>query len=390
VVRALVLVLAIAGCSFRPSATPHGDAGHPLDAADARGGPDAVDAGACLDGWCRRKAITVPAAQVTGGPLADFVMLVHWSADADLAADAQPSGADLRFVTGAGTPLPYERTRYDAGTGALTAWVHLPSLPAAGTTFYLYYGNPAASDQQDPAATWPASYAGVWHLDEPAPSTALADATANGNTGTPQNGLALGATGMIDGAIALDGNNDYLSVPASETLSATTGSATFALWVSWARLSADHYQRILCSSNRFTPGANDGYEWGSQPEGDHYIYPWGGAESFNLGPNPFTAHAWHYAVATLDFATRDAEIYVDGTKMAITDRNAPTQWTSPGMPADWLWGNNIGESGGLEGELDEIQVMSGVRSAGWIQTSYANQAAPATFFSVGPAEVLTP
>lgn len=375
-VRAVVLVSLVAGCSFRPHATT-GDAARVDD-----GATDAAASHCLPSGACRRKPLTVPT--VTGGPFDDFVMLVAWAADPDLAGR---TAEELELTDDAGSPLSYERVAFDPGTGALTAWVRVPSL-AQGTRLYLWWGATDGVDHQDPAGTWPPAYAGVWHLDESG-GTALADATANANTATATNGATVGVAGVVGHAVALDGNDDYLRVAQSTSLSATTGSATFALWTYWSSLTSSHYQRILTSSNRFT-GGGDGYEWASQPGGDHYLYPWGGQEDYNLGPTPFVAGRWQYAVATLDFATRTVAIYVDGAPMMFTVTNAPALWASAGTPGDWLWGSNIGTSGSLGGALDEIRVIRGAQSPAWVAATYANQHDPGAFVSVGAAETVAP
>ena len=375
--RVVVLGLLIAGCSFRSHATG-GDAGG-IDTV----GIDTPMTGDCLaSGACQRMPIT--ARMVTGGPLADFVMLVALPQDTDLVGK---TAAELQFTDVAGAPLSYERVAFAPASGALTAWVRVPSL-ATGTTIYLWWGGTGGVDHEDRAGTWPPAYAGVWHLDE-ANGTTLADSTANGNTATAMNGADVGIAGVVASGVGLDGSNDYLKVTQSTSLAATTGSATFALWTYWSSLTSSHYQRILASSNRFT-GGGDGYEWASQPGGDHYIYPWGGQEDFNLGPTPFVAGRWQYAVATLEFATRTVSIYVDAQPMAYTVINVPTLWTTAGNPGDWLWGSNSGTSGPLGGMMDEIRVMSGVQTPGWIATTFANQHDPAAFISVGAAETVAP
>ena len=216
-----MLGLLLAGCSFRSHAT-----------SDAAGidtvGIDTPVTGECLaSGACRRKPIT--ARMVTGGPHADFVMLVALSQDAELAGK---TAAELQFTDAAGMPLSYERVAFSPASGALTAWVRVPSL-AMGTTIYLWWGGSDGVDHQDRAGTWPAAYAGVWHLDETS-GTALEDSTANGNTATATNVPDVGVAGVVGSGVALDGNNDYLKVTQSPSLAATTGNATFALWTYWS------------------------------------------------------------------------------------------------------------------------------------------------------------
>lgn len=372
--RGAVLVL-VASCTFTPG----------VAAQDASGD---TDLGAhCLDGWCRRKPITIDGSQVSGSH-DNFVALVRIASDPDLAANA--TGPDIRFVTSTGASLAYERESFDVATGRLLAWVRLPTLMAgANDTFYVYYGNTSATDQQDKVATWTPGYAGVWHLDEAAGSTMLADATGSASSAVAVNGPIVGGAASIGSGVSFDGVDDYLRVTQNASLMGTTGSATFALWIDWNHLTGSSYQRVLASVNRFT-GGGDGYEWAADSGGQFFLYPWGGAEDYDLGPSPFTAGVWQYCVATLDYSTKTIAIYVDGVAMVFTVGYAPQNWKSLGMPGDWLWGSNIELSGPFKGQMDEIQVMPGVRSAEWVKTSYANQRSDSTLFAIGATQVLSP
>ena len=126
--------------------------------------------------WSRRKALTVQGTAVTA-PLTDPVVLVQ-VVDADLAGHAQADGSDFRFAAADGTTtLVHQIERWDPATGTLSAWVRVPSLPAAtDTTLYLYYGAADAPDRQRPRAVWSADVA-VWHFerDPTGPAPALAD-----------------------------------------------------------------------------------------------------------------------------------------------------------------------------------------------------------------------
>jgi len=328
------------------------------------------------------KTITIPHGSVTGGPHASFPLLIELAADADLAASARPDGFDIAFTQGA-TSLAYEREHFDPATGALVAWVSVPSLPPdADTTIELHYGDPDAADQQAPASVW-ASYSGVWHLGD-----ALADSTSNRNDATAMNGLALGAAGVIGGGLHYDGVDDYLDMANSASLDATATAATLSAWVTWDNPAAGHYQFVMSSSNRFVaPGTRDGYEWAVQPDGHYYFYPWGGTETtFDYANDPFTAGVWHHAVVTMDLATSDVVLYVDGAPVPLL-QDVHNLWTTAADPADWLWGGNPlfgGNPAYFAGSMDELRVATTVRSPGWIATEYANQRTPATFYTVGP------
>jgi hypothetical protein len=321
------------------------------------------------------------------------MLLVRIAADADLALRAEPTGRDLRFVAADGmTALPYQREHYDGASGSLIAWVQVEGLTGGvDSVIYLYYGNQGATEQQAGASAWPAEYVGVWHLDEGAGSTTIEDETANVNTAAANNGLLFGDAAVIGTGATFDGTNDFLRVPATTSMSSTTGNATFALWLNWDEIITDHWQRVLASENRFAAGANDGYEWAAQPGGDFFLYPWGGdSYCYNLGPNPFVVGQWHHLVATLDYSVREVKMYVDGVPMAFSMEYDSTNWTMPGNPGDWLWGSNIGLSGAFGGKMDEIQVMRGIRSEAWARTSYANQRTGSTMLTIGPEQVLQP
>ena len=58
--------------------------------------------------------------------------------------------------------------------------MNVPTLsPASDTVLYVYYGNPAAANQQNPAGVWDANYEAVWHLSN---GTTL---SGNDSTATP-------------------------------------------------------------------------------------------------------------------------------------------------------------------------------------------------------------
>ncbi len=386
------LVLAAAGCGFQVGAGP-------IDAAldDVTALRDAVDAPQdsfiATTEWSRRKTITIDSAKVTGGPHIRFPVLISLASDPDLAADANANGGDIMFVADDGvTRLAYQRQRYVAATGELIAWVNVPSLSSTSpTVIYLYYRNPSALDQSDPAMTWGASYRGVWHLDEAVGgSNSIKDSTPNANHGTDLGGVTLNTAGMVGRAATFDGTDDRISMPDSVSLDGTAAAGTLAMWVKFVDPSNGKVQLVMSSSNAFG-GASNGYSWSVQGDGDHYFYPWvGNVNDYNLVPNPFTNNAWAYACVTWSFANREARLYVNGAFITPTVLNVPTLWTQQAQPAAWLWGGNPGDPAPtfFAGQLDELRVSSQVRGPGWIQTEYRNQSSPQTFYAVGPPTTL--
>ena len=78
--------------------------------------------------WSNRKKITIDNAKVTAY-LTNFPVLVNFTSDTDLAADAQNDGDDILFTFSNGTTkLSNEIEKFDGTTGELVAWIKIPSV----------------------------------------------------------------------------------------------------------------------------------------------------------------------------------------------------------------------------------------------------------------------
>ena len=136
--------------------------------------------------WSYRKQITIDYTKVSGGAnLTGFPILVNLISDAGLAANAQATGNDILFTSADGTTkLSHEIEAYTSATGALIAWVKVPTVSASvNTVLYIYYGNAGAANQQDAIGVWDSNYKVVWHLKDGS-TLSGSDATSNANTAT--------------------------------------------------------------------------------------------------------------------------------------------------------------------------------------------------------------
>lgn len=138
---------------------------------------------AWLSNYLKRKKVTVNLSGIVSN-LPAFPVCIRLS-DADMGAACRPDGYDIRFTTSDGTLLDYEREYFevDAGVALGVFWVKMDlftGLP--GTFFYIYYGNPVATDGANTELAWHSRYRGVWHMYSN--NTTIADSTSNHADGT--------------------------------------------------------------------------------------------------------------------------------------------------------------------------------------------------------------
>jgi hypothetical protein len=114
-------------------------------------------------GWGYRKSITIDRTKVVTDQT-DFPVLITLTSDPGLSAHAQSSGNDILFtLSDETTKVPHKIESYISTTGALVAWVKVPSLSSSmNTVLYMYYGNPTAPAQQDTSSIWSYRYKGTW------------------------------------------------------------------------------------------------------------------------------------------------------------------------------------------------------------------------------------
>jgi RHS repeat-associated protein len=211
---------------------------------------------------------------------------------------------------------------------------------------------------------------GYWRMDDPIPSTQVADLSGNANTGTYINGPTLGAAGGLAGdsdtAVSFDGSNDYATIPSSTSLNLPSTAITLEAVVkpgtitsqvpiflkSYSSFNSPYYQYGLfldaTGAVRFSIAVNGSLT---------------GAEFYNTG---WVANAWNHIVGTYDGST--ARIYVNGTLVG-------TQMVTVGTINSYATPLDIGayetktKSAGnvFPGVIDEVAVYSTALSTARIQ-----------------------
>ena len=145
--------------------------------------------------------------------------------------------------------------------------MRIPTLQRDSTNeFYVYYGGPTATDQQNKTGVWDNNFKGVRHMSATSgPTTMLLDSTANSNTGTKYfaDNPSTTSTGQIDGAQDFDGDGNHINVGNRAPLQ-LTGSGTWSAWVNARAHPADDGDII--SKSALSEGADIGWQFKTTPD----------------------------------------------------------------------------------------------------------------------------
>jgi hypothetical protein len=319
--------------------------------------------------WSNRKALAINHTQVAGA-LTNFPVLVSIT-DLNLQAVAKADGSDIVFTAADGiSKLNHEIESYNSATGALVAWVNVPSVSATvDTGLYLYYGNAAATNQQNAAGVWDANYKGVWHLQN---AVSSADSTANGNTGS--NTSITTAAGEIGSGDSFAGVGRITTGTAGMSFANST-PFTFEGWVKpanvtgrqgvWSRVKdGTHYTILELNGNilRFLIG-----------DGSEYVL----SSSVTISSGVWTHVAGVRAPGSMTVYINGVAV---GTRTEATTGDFFTGYGAPGIGSGTY-------DASFSGTMDEVRVSSVNRSAAWITTEYRNENAPGTFLTVGAQEI---
>lgn len=349
--------------------------------------------------WQVRKSITIDHTQVAGSANhTNFPVLINLSSDTSIRDNAQADGDDILFTSANGTTkLDHEIEKYTTATGALVAWVEVPSLDYNDdTVIYIYYGNSGASNQQSVTAAWPSAYKMVTHLKESGDGTSgeFADSTSNNNDG--QGGAGSGSStpiqttsGKIGNAQNFDGTDDFISIGDPATLDfERSDSFTLSAWIKTAD---NTFNSIIGKLGAST--AYPGYRLIKQDSGKIWlqlINSWGADNRLIIeSTNTVDDDVWHYIVATYS-GTSDPS----GVSLYIDGQAESTSTIHNSLSASVLNDVNleIGRSGSgaayepFDDLIDEVRISASVLDPDWIATEFNNQDSPATFYDLGAQE----
>ncbi len=316
--------------------------------------------------WSYRIPLTIDHTKVAGASLDSFPVLV--SITLLNPGNPQADGDDFVFTASDGTTkLDHDIESWDALSGALVAWVRIPTLTnAADTSLFLYYGNGGASNQQAATSVWSNAYRLVQHMKQ---AGSYQDSSPSGNNGTGLGGPTALA-GKIGSAAHFDGVDDVVVVPNSSSLN-MTDVLTASLWIKNDSVPAQ-YDGVLGKPNDFwTDSFGFFYNSGTQLIFFVNDYTTGAVTA------PINPTDWNYVVGVYDGT--NATIFVNGVQVATRAVAGPVTANTKNLSIGRLSTNTYN----VDGLFDEVHVANAARTADWIATEYENQTNPQTFVIAG-------
>lgn len=282
-------------------------------------------------------------------------------------ADFKAQGADIRFIDeDDATQLPHE-TEYWSTIGNSQVWVRVPTIAASSSSnfFYMYYNNPAATDAQSPNPVW-VNYWAVWHLGEDPTVTApqYKDSTSNGRDGTSVNGPLRGP-GQIGYAADLNGTTDYIQI--NQDLAPMAGtSTTVSFWMRTSQTGSNNpWTAPGIMGVEQAGGGNDIFFGWLDTAGNIGVQAGNGAAAKSA--YVVNNNAWRHITITRSAASGGTVgFYVNGVVTAIASSESGNKTLSFDRLGSMV---NTGTAN-YRGFLDEVRMVSGVRSAAQIRADF--------------------
>jgi len=340
------------------------------------------------DDWQHRIQITINSDKVPED-LTDFPIYVNLSAlPSGFHTNVKSDGEDIRMTMSDGTTeIPREVVFYNSVTDTGELWFKGNLSSITDSVFYIYYGNPSASDY---AVTdtygrnkvWN-NYLAVLHMAE-TPTGSAGDIinSVGSNNFTSVN---MESGDRIDGkftyALNFGGIDEYLNL-ANALI--TTTPHTFSAWVKIPNVdassiaiasigdtaSADYESMLYVSSGTTPQWAVSALTRGTAPN-----------EIANAD-TAITEDAWFLAHGVWSATDNRIAYFNGGNSGSNTVSKTYSSYDTTRV------GNRANLDGGLyiTGLISEVRISATALSSTWISTEYSNQNSPSTFYSVGSEE----
>lgn len=302
----------------------------------------------------------------------------------------QPDGDDIAFYSyNKQTKYNHEIETYDGSTGEIGIWVNITSIGSTqDTKFWMYYGNPTCSNQENIPSTWDGNYVAVWHMKDNTSST-ISDSTAN-NEGAAKSGanmpnevngkLGKGQDYERDGSHYIVADSEVHGVDSDDEI-------TYEAWFKLESTISNGYLPIL-SHNQGLIGLYTSFKISGTSHPTHpselYLLMADGSSNYVWVNEQISTGLWYYAATTIDRDSDYSYMYLNGSQKSSLDISGVgdcydnqgfcgigTEDQDGGYPHNW------------DGILDECRISRIDRSAAWINTSFHTMNSPSTFLNFG-------
>ncbi|MCG8669111.1 MAG: DUF2341 domain-containing protein [Pseudomonadales bacterium] len=281
--------------------------------------------------------------------------------------------SDLRFVAmDDKTPLNHHVEYFDLINQMLFVWVKIPAVTGGINTekIWMYYGNQEAVPNEDPAGTYDAEQALVFHFD--ATDTTVVDQTAYANQ-VLENTATLNSASLIASGALFDGTQS-IKIQENPALRIMPESGfTFSAWVKPQGTQYDHYllhKKVGALELSLAIDGNILYAK-FQEGGSVFETP----RSILLAQD-----TWQHVALVLK--AQEMSVYLNGNPVMTV----PLTLVEMGGPLT-LGANDEGKQGFI-GEMDEVRISKVARTPEWIMLAVNNQGQPDKLLAPQPGEQL--
>ena len=350
--------------------------------------------------WLRRRRVEIDTS-IFPGAVSNLPVLIRMDAQSLGPTWSERGGADLRVrADGDGGTLDYEIDDVDAD-GQMFVWVKLPQIdPTADPqTVWLYYDNAQADPWTDSDRVW-TGFISVHHLGSDL------DDSVGGHDGSsqwepdlcdercdPRIGQARTFVPELAHEVILDGHQDFdlghdpYQPTINFTVSVWMRSSSLAdygwggvvakgdnTWrIHTTDLSGEEDERIAMAFDCYRQSCNTVTDdWGN--------YNVIGYDPSGAADDDVNDGAWHLVVATFEdvapppvlpaeyWPTVQGHIYIDGALVAASPELEEFVIEEDDQPV--RFGHNINGAERFAGTLDEVRIMTGIRSPDEIAADY--------------------
>ncbi len=208
-------------------------------------------------------------------------------------------------------------------------------------------------------STWDDGFAGVWHFNDGAGSSA-GDSSPSGGTGTliDMDAGTDWVDGVIAGALDFDGINDYVNTPVGVDQGNPLQGVTLSAWV-YPRSIPDVRDALIWTDN-------GGWDWSitlDSRDGQSWYVLWGDFEA--TSGHLAETGVWQQVVAVFDPIASNVTVYKNAEPMVVSslDQDASSGTIRIGGQ---VFGNN------LDGIIDEVRAEDVARGSNWVYATYLN------------------